>query len=193
MGMRASSISYLVFVVFAVGLAGLERRHALGNERRLRREGAIEIAPWVFALMVPVYSFQFAGAVAEHLLLGRRPPAVLVTAMLGLFAAAKALKFWAVRHLGDAWTMRVFVPRRLRVAVEGPYRFLRHPNYVAVVAEIVAVPLAGGAWITAVVSALLFAPVLAARIRTEEAALLARPEYAAAMAAKGRFVPRSGR
>ena len=191
--MRSTSIAYLIFVVLAVALAAAERLYALGNERRLRREGAEEVAPWIFALMVPVYSFVFAASAAEHLVYGRRPPAALVSGMVLLFAAAKCLKLWAVRHLGASWTMRVLVPRTMRVAAGGPYRFLRHPNYIAVVAEIVAVPLTGGAWATAIVSTLLFAPILVARVRTEEAALLARPEYAAAMAAKSRFVPRRER
>jgi methyltransferase len=94
-----------------------------------------------------------------------------------------------VRALGEAWTMRVVVPAQPRVAATGPYRFLRHPNYVAVVGELLSLPLAGGAWITAVVFGAAFGAVLLARVRTEEAALLARPEYAAAMAARPRFLP----
>ena len=163
------------------------------NERRLRREGAEEIAPWVFGLMVPVYSLVFAGAVVESARLERRPPAALTIAMVGLFCAAKGLKLWAILHLRSAWTMRVFVPRSLRVVVSGPYRFLRHPNYVAVMGEIVALPIAGGAYLTAFLGAVLFALILAVRIRSEEAALMSRPEYASLMAGRRRFLPGRGR
>jgi methyltransferase len=183
------SIGYLVLVGAAVAAALLERVVSLRHEARLRRAGAPEVAPRIFRLMVPVYALAIPAAAAEHLWLGRRPPAVVALAMTLLFVAAKILKVWAIVHLGGAWTMRVFVPLDLKVATGGPYRFIRHPNYVAVTAEMLALPLAGGAWITAVVSLALFLPLLAARVRTEERALLARSEYAAAMADRRRFLP----
>ncbi len=180
---------YVVFVLAAVLVALGERAYAARNERRLRNDGAEEVAPWVFRLMVPVFSLIFVGAIAEHRLLARRPPAPLVAAMVALFLAAKGLKLWAVLHLREAWTMRVILPRSLRVVASGPYRYLRHPNYVAVMGEIIALPLVGGAWLTALAGVLLFAPILFARVRTEEAALLRRPEYAERMGAKRRFLP----
>lgn len=188
-----ASIGFLLLAGAAVAAALLERFVALRHERRLRSAGAPEIAPWVFRLMAPVYALAFPAAVAEHLLLERRPHPALALAMTLLFAAAKVLKIWAIAHLGGAWTMRVFVPRDLRVAGGGPYRFVRHPNYVAVAVEMLALPLAGGAWITALASLVLFLPLLAARVRTEERALLAVPEYAAAMGGRRRFLPGSGR
>lgn len=184
---------YILFVAAAVLLALGERAYAFRNEVRLLHGGAEEVAPWVFRLMVPVYSLIFPAAVAEHILGGRRPDAVWAAGLILLFAAAKGLKLWAVLELGDLWTMRVVLPRPLRVATGGPYRYIRHPNYVAVMVEILALPLAGGAWMTALGGGLLFGAILWARVNTEEAALLARPEYAAAMAGKGRFVPGGGR
>ena len=85
--------------------------------------------------------------------------------------------------------MKVILPRHLRVVTTGPYRCMRHPNSIAVLGEILALPLAGGAWITAAVAGILFTLILVVRVRTEEEALLARPEYAAAMGGKRRFVP----
>jgi len=187
--MDRTSVLYIALVSAAVLLAIGERLRARGNEIRLLRDGAQELAPGVFRLMAPVYARAFPAAVAEHLLGGRRPAAWFAVSMVVLFAAAKGLKLWAVRHLGDRWTMRVIVPRSVRVATGGPYRFIRHPNYVAVIAEGLALPLAGGAWLTAVGFGVLFGAILRRRIVTEEAALLARPEYAAAMAGKRRFLP----
>ena len=187
--MSRSSVVYIAFVVFAVLLAIAERLHARRNEIRLLRDGATEVAPGVFRLMAPVYALAFPAAVAEHLLAGRRPAAGLAVSMAVLFALAKGLKLWAVRHLGDQWTMRVIVPRAVRVATGGPYSFIRHPNYVAVIGEGLALPLLGGAWITAFAFGVLFGAILRKRIVTEEQALLARPEYAAAMAGKRRFLP----
>lgn len=188
-GMDRTSVLYVAFVAAAVLLAIGERLRARSNEIRLLHDGAQELAPGVFRLMAPVYALVFPAAVAEHLLAGRRPPAWFAVSMVVLFAAAKGLKLWAVQHLGDQWTMRVIVPRAVRVATGGPYRCIRHPNYVAVIAEGLALPLAGGAWLTAIGFGVLFGAILRRRIVTEEAALLARPEYAAAMAGKRRFVP----
>ncbi len=191
--MDRPSIVFVVLVAAAALVALGERVYARRNEVRLLRQGAVEVAPWVFRLMAPVYTLIFPAAIAEHLAFGRRAPPLLAAAMIVLFAAAKGLKLWAVLHLKELWTMRVILPRPLRVVSGGPYRYVRHPNYVAVIGEILALPLAGGAWITAVAGGALFGAVLRARVRTEEAALLARPEYASIMAGKNRFVPGGGR
>jgi methyltransferase len=188
-----ASLPYIVFVAATTLLALLERALAWRNETRLLGEGAEEVAPWIFRLMVPAYSLVFPAAVLEHLLEGRSPGRAMALTMVLLFGASKGLKAWAILHLRGAWTMRVVLPRALRVVTTGPYRLVRHPNYVAVIGEILSLPLAGGAWLTALAAAILFAPLLYFRIRSEEAALLARPEYAVAMAGRRRFMPGGGR
>ncbi len=184
---------YIAIVAMAVVIAILERFHARRNEARLLRNGAEEVAPWVFRFMVPVYTLVFPAAVAEHLIHGRRPPPAVVASMFALFLLAKGLKTWAILSLGDSWTMRVLLPRPLRVVSGGPYRYLRHPNYVAVLFEVTTLPLAGAAWITATAAGTVFFALLWVRVRTEEAVLLARPEYAAVMGGRRRFVPGGGR
>ena len=183
------SALYITLVAAAAIIALVERWYARRNELRLLSEGADETAPWVFRLMAPVYSLSLPAAVAEHLLMARRPPLPFAASMVMLFLLAKGLKVWAIRSLGDLWTMRVILPRPLRVVTGGPYRFMRHPNYVAVFFELTALPLAGGACITAAAAGGLFLALLWARVRTEETALLARPEYAAAMGSRRRFLP----
>ncbi|MDX1384489.1 MAG: isoprenylcysteine carboxylmethyltransferase family protein, partial [Thermoanaerobaculia bacterium] len=85
--------------------------------------------------------------------------------------AAMALRYWAVSALGGSWCTRVIVvPGRARV-VAGPYRFLRHPNYLAVAVEIFALPLVHGAWWTALAFSAANAWLLSVRIRVEETAL----------------------
>src|SRR6476646_6637372 len=107
---------YLLLVAAAVALSGLERRVALANERRLLAAGGREVAPVVFSWMVPVYALHFPAAAWEHVALRRAPATAWVVAMLAVFAAAKWLKWAAVRALGEAWTMRVVVPATPRVA-----------------------------------------------------------------------------
>jgi len=187
------SAFFVALVAAAAAVAIVERLYARRNERRLLREGAEEVAPWVFRLMVPVYVAIFPAAVAEHFVLTPRPPLALAIVMVALFLLAKGLKIWAILSLGDLWTMRVILPRSLRVVTGGPYRHLRHPNYVAVVFEVTALPLAGGAFITAAAGGLLFLGLLWARVHTEETALLACPGYADAMGSRRRFLPGGGR
>lgn len=191
--MTQSIIPYAVFVAFAVLLALLERGYALKNERRLRAAGAREIAPAVFLWMVPVYSLHFVAALFEHAALLRHPARGWVIAMAGLFAASKGLKLWAILHLDGLFTMRVFIPERPVVVGTGPYRLMRHPNYVAVMGEMTTLPLLGGSWMTALVFGAAFLVILRARVRTEEEALLCLPEYAARMAGRRRFLPGGAR
>lgn len=187
--LEVSFIAYIALVGAAALAAILERLRALRHETRLKEAGAEEVAPWVYLVMAPVYTLVFPAAIVEHVLLHRRPPLPFAAAMVVLFLAAKGLKLWAIRSLGDLWTMRVVLSHPLRVVTGGPYRHVRHPNYVAVLFEVTTLPLAGGAWITAAVAGAAFLALLRARVRTEERALLARPEYAAAMGDRRRFVP----
>jgi len=86
-------------------------------------------------------------------------------------AATMALRYWVIATLGERWTTRVLVLPGAPLVASGPYRFLRHPNYLAVVLEVVALPLVHTAWITAVVCGAANLLVLALRIRVEDAAL----------------------
>ncbi len=191
--MDRDSFLFIVLVAAAMALALGERLYAARNERRLLRHGGREIAPWIFRMMVPIYAGIFIASVAEHLSFGRTPPVILAGAMLILFLASKGLKAWAVVQLRDQWTMKVVLPSTLRVVTTGPYRWIRHPNYLAVMGEILALPLAGGAWLTALTGGLLFAMILFFRIRTEEEALMAHPDYVRAMGPRHRFLPGTDR
>ena len=91
--------------------------------------------------------------------------------LLVIVLLAQALRWWCIATLGHQWNTRVIVVPGLTLVRRGPYRLLRHPNYVAVVLEGVALPLAHTAWLTAVLFTVLNAPLLAVRIRTEQRAL----------------------
>jgi methyltransferase len=109
---------------------------------------------------------------------------------LGVFLAAQVLRLWTLASLGRAWNARAVVDPGLGVVTAGPYRWIRHPNYLAVLIEFTALPAAGGAWISLLVLHAVHAPVLARRIRGEERELERVPGYADAMRGKGRFLPR---
>jgi methyltransferase len=91
--------------------------------------------------------------------------------MLLLVLASQALRWWCIATLGRRWNTRVIVVPGLPLVRSGPYRFLRHPNYVAVVVEGLALPLVHACWVTALVFTVANAFVLAVRLRVENAAL----------------------
>ena len=143
------------------------------NERRLRGRGAIEHGQSHYPAMVALH----VGWLASMLLETRRPSAVptpVRAVALGVFVAAQPLRYWAIASLGDRWSTRVLVPPDEPPLATGPYRYLDHPNYVAVVAEIAAAPLMLGAWRTALWATIGNAAVLRTRLRVERQ-VLAQP------------------
>ncbi len=112
--------------------------------------------------------------------------------MLAVLLGAQALRYWAVVSLGPAWNVRVIVVPGDPPIRGGPYRFVRHPNYLAVLVEGIALPLIHTAWLTAVVMTVLNAILLRARIRCEEAALERYCGYEGRFAGTPRLLPLSG-
>jgi len=149
--------------------------------------------PWTWRAMVTLHAALIVLPACEVFLFGSRPPAALFVVAIGAFLAAQVLRYWAIHSAGPAWNARAVVAPSMRVSARGPYRFVRHPNYLAVIVEFSAIPLGGGAWISWIVLNLLHAPVLAARIRGEERLLARLPDWNERMSAKGRFWPRRTR
>lgn len=142
-------------------------RHARWAFAHGGREYGRSHYPW----MVLVHVGLLAGCVVEPTVGGAEPVAALAVPMLVLVGAAQALRWWCIRSLGRRWTTRVIVVPGLPLVRRGPYRFLAHPNYVAVVVEGIALPLVSSAWITAAAFTIANAFVLTARVRCENAAL----------------------
>jgi methyltransferase len=142
-----------------------------------------------YPLMVGVHVALFALPLIERRLAGRRARREVALVALAGETAATALRLWAIRALGTAWNVRGRVFDDLRVVDTGPYRYVRHPNYVAVALEMLALPLAGGAVVSAIVLSVANAVVLLPRIREEEALLAMVPGYNERMAGKPRFLP----
>lgn len=109
-----------------------------------------------------------------------------------VFIIAQALRVWTLVTLGRYWNIAVMSPDGTsnHVVHTGPYAWIRHPNYLVVILELVTLPLIGGAVITAVLFSLLNGIVLRRRIATEERYLFANPEYVRVMGGKSRFLPR---
>ena len=143
-----------------------------------------------FRWMVALHVGLLAGSALEVVALHRPFLPKLGAAMGLLFLLATALRWWAIRTLGTHWNVEVMVSTSLGVVSTGPYRWVRHPNYVAVFVEMAALPLIHTAWITALAGTAANAWILRHRIALEESMLQSDPRYSAAMAGKPRFLPK---
>ncbi|MGW3662071.1 isoprenylcysteine carboxyl methyltransferase family protein [Streptomyces sp. NPDC005141] len=143
------------------------------NERWSLARGAVEAGRGHYPAMVALHTGLLVGCPVEVWLAARPFIPALAWPMVAVLAGAQALRWWCIVTLGSRWNTRVIVVPGLPLVARGPYRVLRHPNYVAVVAEGVALPLVHTAWVTAIVFTLANAAVLAVRVRCENRALAA--------------------
>lgn len=148
----------------------IEARRAARHDRALRAAGASEPAGDVYPAMRIVYPACFLAMGSEAWLRAAPFGGRFVTG-LAIFAAAKAIKYWAIATLGARWSFRVFIPRDATRITSGPYRYLRHPNYVGVVGELAGMAVMAAAPIAGTASLVVFGALLAARIRVEDRAL----------------------
>ncbi|MDT0212301.1 isoprenylcysteine carboxyl methyltransferase family protein [Rothia sp. ARF10] len=179
-----TSLTAFVVVVLLVGLERLaelvvSKRNAAWSLSR----GGVETGQGHYPVMVVLHTGFLVAMLVEAFV--RRPvvPAALAWSMLAVVVAAQALRWWCIATLGRRWNTRVIVVPGLAPVRSGPYRWFSHPNYVAVVAEGVALPLVHASWVTALVFTVANAALLAVRLRTENAALATLPAVEAARGA----------
>ena len=161
--------------VALVVLVGFERvaelAVSLRNAKWSFAHGGVEFGKGHYPFMVVLHTGLLAGCAVEAIVSGRPFDPKVGWAALVIVLMMQGLRWWCISVLGHQWNTRVIVVPGLSRITGGPYRFLRHPNYVAVIGEGIALPLVHSAYITAIVFTLLNAPLLAVRIRTEETAL----------------------
>ncbi len=143
-------------------------------------QGGREYGLGHFPPMVVLHTGLLVGALVEVWVADRPFLPWLGWPMLVVVIAAQALRWWCIGTLGRRWNTRIIIVPGLPLVGGGPYRYLKHPNYVAVVLEGVALPLVGTAWITALVFTVLDAALLTVRIRAEDRALALLPGAPAA-------------
>ena len=159
----------LIVVIGVLLLMLVELQLSYFNERALRARGAVEPPDDPYRLMRLAYPGAFVAMGLEGATHALNRDALLVG--LVLLGGAKLLKFWVMATLRDRWTFKVLVPKDAPLVTAGPYRFVNHPNYVAVILELVAVALALSAPVTGLASVLLFVWILRRRVAVEDRAL----------------------
>ena len=160
-------------------LVALERvAELVVSQRNLRwsaEQGGIEYGRSHYPFMVVLHVGLLAGALVEVWFFPTPMIAWLSWVMFGLVLFSQALRWWCISTLGQRWNTRIVIVPGLPRVTGGPYRWLSHPNYVAVVIEGFALPMVGFAWVTAIAFTVLNIPLLAVRIREENAALATLP------------------
>ena len=173
----ASQDLFLLLVLAVAAERGLELVITRRNARHLRARGGHEVGEAHYPWMALLHTGLLVGAPLEVYLLQRTFEPWLGWSMVGVLCATMALRYWAILTLGDRWTARVFVVPGESPVLGGPYRYFRHPNYLAVVLEVAALPLIHSAWLTAILGSVGNAFMLRTRIRVEEDALQDSAEY----------------
>ena len=157
-------------VQIIVGLVALQRlaevAWAAHNTKALLRQGGFEVGRSHYPLFVLLH-----GSWLAAILIAAPADAPLDWLALGTFVAMQMLRLWVLATLGGRWTTRIIVLPNAPLVRQGPYRYLRHPNYLIVTVEIAALPIAFGVWGVALAFTLLNAMLLAWRIKVEENAL----------------------
>lgn len=147
-----------------------ELRLSRRNERTLRDRGAVESPDPVYSTMRWAYPAVFVAMAIEGVLSQPVPPNV-VPAGVAIFIIGKLVKAWAIVTLGERWTFKVLVLPGVPLVTGGPYQFVRHPNYVGVIGELIGMALITGARVSGPLGVVFFSWLLVRRIRAEERAL----------------------
>ena len=165
-------MTWYLILLFAVGVERLaELVLAQRNLAWSRARGGVEIGAGHYPVMVILHLALLVGCVVEVTVMQRPFIPALAWPMLALVVAAQGLRWWCITTLGRQWNTRVVViPGAPRID-GGPYRWISHPNYVAVAIEGLALPLVHSAWVTALAFSTLNAALLSTRISVENSAL----------------------
>ena len=168
-----SSTTMLFLII--VGLTGIERlielRIGAKNQRWSMDRGGQEYGHGHWPWMVLLHTGFLLSMVAEALLMPTQPRAVLTVLMLAVALASQGLRWWCIRTLGHRWNPRVIVVPGTAPVRSGPYRWIKHPNYVAVAMEGIALPMIHACWRTALGFTIANAFLMVVRIRCENTAL----------------------
>jgi len=180
---------FTIFISFIIFQRVVELLLAKSNEKWMLKQGAIEFGKRHYRMIV-ILHFMFMICFSMEKLLLNLGLSTLWPAIFGVFILAQVLRIWIIASLGRCWNTKIIVLPQFPVIRKGPYRFLRHPNYVVVSLEIIVIPLLFSAYFTAIMFTVLNSLVLMIRIPAEEKALKALTAYEGIFQDCHRFVPK---
>jgi methyltransferase len=181
-------VIFFIFFTLVIIQRLVELWIANKNEKWMKAKGAIEVGREHYPIMVFMHSAFFVTLLVEVILLNREL-SLLWPALITIFFITQLMRIWALTSLGKYWNTKIIVLPNATIVKKGPYKYLRHPNYVIVVVEILLVPLLFQAYWTAAIFSILNAWVLTIRIPLEEKALMTETDYHKQFEKVSRFSP----
>jgi methyltransferase len=178
---------YLLFMVIAIQRL-IELLIAKRNEKWLKAKGAKEYGQKHYRLMVTIHLLFFASLLVENIG-GRQQVSEYWVLLFALFLAAQAGRVWVIASLGRYWNTKIIVLPQADVIAKGPYKFIKHPNYLIVTIELIVIPLMFNAYWTLFIFALLNQFILSIRIPVEEKALTETTDYQEIHQGKKGYIP----
>jgi methyltransferase len=167
----------------------MELRIAKRNETWMKAQGAIEFGSRHYRYLVLMHLCFFISLLTEKIALnkGMSP---LWPVIFGIFLLAQTVRVWALLSLGRFWNTKIIVLPNAEVVLNGPYRYIKHPNYLVVAVELAVIPLLFGAYLTAIIFSIVNAIMMFIRIPEEEYALQNLTEYSYCFQGRNRFLPK---
>ena len=180
---------YGLLILLITGERLVEMVIARRNAARAFARGGVEVGRGHWPVMVFLHTSFLAACVVEVFVAQRPFLPWLGWPMFAFALVAQGLRYWVITTLGERWNARVIVVPGEESITGGPFRWIRHPNYVAVVTELLVIPLIHTAYITAIIYSVANLLLLRSRVRVEEEALREHLGYDGAMGDKPRFLP----
>jgi len=180
---------FLVFFCLIIMQRVLELIVARNNEKWLKERGAIEFGKEHYRYMVLMHVVFFISLFCEKLFLNRVHTSYWPLLLL-VFFIAQAIRIWAISSLGKFWNTKIIVLPNASVVRKGPYRFIKHPNYVVVSVELIVIPMLFGAYLTTCLFTIFNMMILSIRIPFEEKALSSLTHYQGVFQSCNRFLPK---
>lgn len=169
-------MAFIVILLLVIAQRLVELMIAKRNEKWMIQQGAYEVGRAHYPVMIMLHSSFFIVLIIEVLLFNRALSNFFIL-LLVFFLLTQAGRLWCLLSLGKLWNTRIMINPNLNVIKKGPYRFLKHPNYVIVSLEFIILPLLFNAYLTAIIFTLLNVWMLSVRIPIEEKALRDATNY----------------
>ncbi|MEH7255579.1 isoprenylcysteine carboxyl methyltransferase family protein [Neobacillus niacini] len=182
-------IPFFLFISVIIIQRLIELMIARKNEKWMKEQGALEFGTNHYPFIVLMHSLFFLVLVFEKIAFSRELSPIWPL-LAAVFIFAQLMRVWAISSLGRYWNTKIIVLPNVDVVRKGPYRFIKHPNYLVVSIELLVVPLFYGAYVTACLFTLLNILMLSVRIPAEERALRELTEYEGSFEKCNRFLPK---
>ncbi|WP_433742764.1 isoprenylcysteine carboxyl methyltransferase family protein [Falsibacillus pallidus] len=180
---------FLAFFILIIFQRLAELLLAKKNERKMKQLGALEFGKLHYYFMTGMHTLFFVALFAE-VMMADRGMNPLWGGLMTAFLLAQAARIWVISSLGPFWNTKIIILPEAKLTTKGPYKFIKHPNYLIVTLELLIIPLLFNAYFTMIIFAILNAVILSIRIPLEERALILADDHLGGHLHKNRFFPK---